>query len=142
MLVDILGPLTPPGGGPAMKKAGPFARLFGLEGVFKQEFAYDPSTKSDEVEGSISQALLLMNNPLMNQKLQARGATLLAGILATYNEDDEALRAVYLRSLARRPTDRELARCKTHIRAAASRAEAYEDILWALLNSTEFQTRR
>ena len=142
MLVDILGPLTPPGAGPPMKKAGPFARLVGPEGVFKQDFSFDPSTKSDEVEGSISQALFMMNNPLLNQKLQARGTNLLAHVLSTYSQDDEALSALYLRTLARRPTDREAARCKNHIRSATSRAEAYEDILWALLNSTEFQSKR
>ena len=49
---------------------------------------------------------------------------------------------VYLRTLARRPTDRELARCREHIRTVGNRAEAFEDILWALINSTEFQTKR
>ena len=67
---------------------------------------------------------------------------MLSRILSTYSADDEALRAVYLKALARRPTDRELERCRTHIRDVNSRAEAFEDILWVLINSTEFQTRR
>jgi hypothetical protein len=49
---------------------------------------------------------------------------------------------VYLRTLARRPTARELSRCLAYVRRVGRRAEAFEDILWALLNSTEFQTRR
>ena len=139
-LVDTLGQL----GGPQPKGmfAGPFARFAGFETLFKQEFGYDPSTKAEEVEGSVSQALLMMNNPTINQKIRANGTNLLARILTSYTQDDEALRMVYMRTLARRPTDRELARCRTHIRAAGSRAEAFEDILWALLNSTEFQTKR
>jgi len=48
----------------------------------------------------------------------------------------------HLRALARKPTDRELKKCKDHIARAGNRAEAFEDILWALINSTEFQTKR
>jgi hypothetical protein len=84
----------------------------------------------------------MMNNPTINQKIQAKGTNLLARILSSYTQDDEALRMVYLRALARRPTDRELARCREHLRVAGSRAEGFEDILWALINSTEFQTKR
>src|SRR5262249_25770258 len=131
-----------PFGGFAPAAAGPFARFRTFEGVFKQEFAYDPSAKAEEVEGSVSQALLMMNNPLIHQRLKAQGTNLLARILGSYTTDDEALRMVYLRALARRPTDRELSRCKDYIRQAGDRSEAYEDILWALINSTEFQTRR
>src|SRR5204863_186608 len=52
-LVGTLGQLNPvPGGGFPMKKGpaagGPLGRLQGLEGTFKQEFGYDPSSKSDE----------------------------------------------------------------------------------------------
>ncbi|MCI0681523.1 MAG: DUF1549 and DUF1553 domain-containing protein [Gemmataceae bacterium] len=139
-LVDVLGQLGQPPRG--MGALGPFARFAGLEPLFKQEFGFDPSSKAEEVEGSVSQALLLMNNPTINQKIQARGSNLLARILSSYSQDDEAVRMVYLRALARRPTDRELARCREHIRTAGSRAEAFEDILWALINSTEFQTKR
>jgi len=130
-------------GGPQFRgtKAGPFAALQGLEFVFKDEFGFDPSSRPEEVEGSVTQALLMMNNPTINDKIKAGGKNLLARILKSYPNDDEALRMLYLRTLARRPTDRERDRCRAHI-AGAGRAEAFEDILWALLNSTEFQTRR
>jgi hypothetical protein len=91
----------------------------------------------------VAQVLLLMNNPVINQKIKAVGAdNTLRKILANFPEEDEALRQVYLRTLARRPTDRELSRCREHLQAVNNRAEAYEDIFWALINSTEFQTRR
>jgi hypothetical protein len=141
-LTTVLGTMTP-AGGPQRPAAGPFGpRAFGLEGLFKEEFDFDPSSKADEVESSIPQALLMMNNPIINQRIQARGTNLLARILTAYPDDDEALRMVYLRSLARKPTDREADRCRAHIKKAGSRAEAFEDILWALINSTEFQTKR
>jgi hypothetical protein len=135
-----LGRMGPPGA-PRPNK-GPFAVLQSFESLFKEEFSFDPSSRPEEVEGSVTQALLLMNNQTINNKIQAIGKNLLARILKSYSDDDVALRMLYLRTLARRPTDRERQRCHEHVRTAASRAEAFEDILWALLNSTEFQTRR
>jgi uncharacterized protein DUF1553 len=140
-LVNVLGSF----GGQAMPNrpgAGPYRGPQGLEGVFKFEFDFDPSLRSDDVEGSIPQALMLMNNPAINQKIQARGANLLGRILEAYTDNTEALRMVYLRTLARKPTDRELDKCRQHLKNAATRAEGFEDVLWALLNSTEFQTKR
>ncbi len=141
-LVGVLGNL----GGPVKVQAGPLAKAAGirpgLEGQFKQEFDFDPSVKRDEVEGSVPQALLMMNNPVINNRIRASGSNLLARILKAYPQDDDALRMLYLRTLARKPTDREVQRCRAYIDKAGNRAEAFEDVLWALLNSTEFQTKR
>ena len=84
----------------------------------------------------------MMNNFQINQKIKATNQNVLGKILSQYTENDEALRAVYLKTLARRPTDRELERCRKHIGDVGIRAEAFEDILWALINSTEFQMKR
>jgi hypothetical protein len=128
--------------GPPQALQGPFARLAGFGGQFKQTFDYDPSAKSEEIEGSISQALLMMNNQAVALRIRARGDYLLGRILREHAGDRDALEMVYLHTLARRPTTQELTRCEKHIRAGGSRAEAYEDILWALINSTEYQTKR
>jgi hypothetical protein len=142
-LVNVLGSLGAPPP-PAMNPKAATRPGFrnGFEALFKDEFSFDPSAKADEVEGSISQALLLMNNPQLNNKIQARGTNLLARILSSYPEDGEALRMVYLRTLARKPTDKERQKCLSYVAKVGKRAEAFEDILWALLNSTEFQTKR
>jgi Protein of unknown function (DUF1549)/Protein of unknown function (DUF1553) len=139
-LIGVLGQFGAPQ--LARPRLGPFANRGGLEGMFKQEFESDPSLKSDEVEGSITQALMLMNNPQIQQRIEARGKNLLARILQAYPDNDEALRMVYLRTLARKPTDSELDRCRSYLQKVERRSEAFEDILWALLNSTEFQTKR
>ena len=142
-LVAVLGPMPggrpgfgPPGGGP-----GGFNR-FGLRGVFMETFDFDPSTKADEVEGSVPQALLLMNNPQIHARIRATGDTLLARVLRAHANDAEAVKAVYMHALARKPSERELAVCLDYIKKVGRRAEAFEDILWSLINSTEFQTRR
>jgi hypothetical protein len=143
---SLTGTLGPIGGGFGGKGGfggfGGRGGFGGLEQQFKSEFSYDPSTKAEEIEGSIAQALILMNNPQINQKIKASPTNVLGRILATYSDNDEALRVVYLRTLARRPTDRETTRLREHIRSVKNRAEAFEDILWALVNSTEFQMKR
>jgi hypothetical protein len=141
-LTSVLGDLGSGPGGFRGFAGGAFGRFQNFTTLFKQEFRFDPSTKPEEVEGSVAQALLLMNSPTLNEKIRAKGNNFLARTLDAYTSDDEAVRQVYLRALARRPTQRELERCKEYILRAASRAEAYEDILWALINSTEFLTRQ
>jgi hypothetical protein len=139
-LVTVLGAFPKPGG--PQRPAGPFAARFSLEGMFKEEFRFDPSMPPDDVEGSIPQALLLMNNPQIQQKIRAQGANLLSRILSAYPNDDEAIGTLYLCTFARKPTDNERAKAASYIKKVGKRAEAYEDLLWALLNSTEFQTKR
>jgi hypothetical protein len=143
-LNNVLGNMSGPGipGGGRPMGAGPYGGRLGFEGLFKEEFSFDPSAKADDVEGSISQALLLMNNPQIQQKIKATGTNLLGRILSAYPEDEDAIRMVYLKVLARKPTDKETTKCREYVKKVGSRGEAYEDLLWALLNSTEFQTKR
>ena len=113
-----------------------------LEGKFKAEFDFDPSLRHEEIEGTIPQSLFLMNNADLNKHIQAAGKNLLVRILKDSPGDVEAVTSIYQRVLARRPTDRELSKCRAYIARVENRAEAFEDILWALINSTEFLTKR
>jgi Protein of unknown function (DUF1549)/Protein of unknown function (DUF1553) len=140
-LQHVLGKMSTPGGGGGRRGPLGFGGG-GIEGLVKVEFGFDPSLKPDDVEGSIPQALILMNSPPVQQRIKATGTNLLGRILSSHSEDGPALDMVYLRTLARKPTDREKTKCLDHIKKASSRGDAFEDVLWALLNSTEFQTRR
>jgi hypothetical protein len=113
-----------------------------LEGRFRAEFDFDPSLNAADVNGTIPQTLLLMNNPVLNTKSQAAKTSVLDRILRDYPADIDALEQIYLLTLARKPTERELDRCTKYTAESSSRAEAFEDILWALINSTEFQFNR
>jgi len=145
-LVNVLGPVAsnrpfaPAMGGGA---GAMFRGRFGLESEFKRTFEFDPSLKADEIEGTIPQALILMNNPAINQRIRASDATLLGRVLKQHASDDQAaIAALYVQTLSRQPTDAEVAKCKKYIAKVGNRAEAFEDLLWALINSTEFQTKR
>lgn len=106
---------------------------------YRQAFGYDPSLDKEELEASIPQALLLMNNPQIHARIDAsRPGTLLNKLMRSKQSDTEIVEMLYLRVLARRPQAEEVRTCLDHLKTTGDRAEAFEDLLWALLNSTEF----
>jgi hypothetical protein len=135
-----------PGGGPA--GANPLAALyrrqiFNPRTQFGVLFGVDPSTPNDDVLGTIPQALYLMNSPQLNRAINGTAQqTVLGQILAANAADHAALEALYLRVLARRPNAAEVEVCTDYLAKVGNRAEAFEDILWNLVNSTEFSSRR
>jgi hypothetical protein len=143
-LVGVLGQVGAGGAGGFRGKGPAFGRggFGGFEGQFKAEFTFDPSSRPEDVEGSIAQALMLMNSKAVNDKIKANPGNLVAQVLKQTGKSEDAVRQLYVRTLSRAPSERELRRCLDHISATTTRAEALEDILWALLNSAEFQTKR
>jgi hypothetical protein len=85
--------------------------------------------------GGLAQALHLINGTTINNKL-AGGR--LAALLARRPADADIIEELYLSALTRPPGAAELAEWKGLLKAAASREEAGQDLLWALLNSREF----
>ena len=67
---------------------------------------------------------------------------MLGQILAAAPDDRAALDALYLRVLSRQPTPQEVEICGKYLAAVGDRREAFEDIYWSLINSTEFVTQR
>jgi len=129
--------LSPPGGG------GPGRLMRGPRGEVDRTFGYDPSAPRDEIAASIPQALLLMNSPLVNRAIKAANpGTILSSLLAKEHDNEAVVTELYLRCLAREPRQAELGRCLSYIHEHGDRAEAFEDILWALVNSTELTHRK
>jgi hypothetical protein len=123
---------------------GPRRGFGGGRFQFQSVFGYDPSTPRDEVQGSIPQALALMNGGLVNGALSGvvRGSGGRGSWLARTSSDDDAITDLYVGTLARSPSERELATCKEYVKESSSRSQAYEDMLWTLINSAEFLHRR
>jgi hypothetical protein len=137
---ESLGPFAGRGGGGAGPK-GPQLRT--PRGQFDQVFGYDPSTPRDEVTGSIPQALLLMNGQQINRAINGTARFTELGKLLTSTSDNEAVTTeLYLKCLGREPNKGELQTCLAHVKDGKSRAAGFEDILWALVNSTEFLERK
>lgn len=87
-----------------------------------------------EYQNGIPQALRMMNSPFT-----AKSDVTAAQITAGAKTPREAIEKLYIASLSRRPTTQEYERLTTYVnRPGSTPRTAYGDILWALLNSSEF----
>jgi hypothetical protein len=114
----------------------------GERAQFSVLYGVDPSTPNDDILGTIPQALFLMNSPQLNRAMAVGGNTVLGRILSSTPDNRQALLALYVRVFSRGPTPKEQQTCLRYIDLTGNRQIAFEDILWSLINSTEFITRR
>ena len=146
-VLDVpLGQRGPQSAGKDLDKAkqkGPAFLRNNPRNQFNSLFGVDPSTPVDDVLGTIPQALFLMNGPQVNKAIEARPNSMLGQVLMAHADNQSALEALYLRVLARRPTPQEVRVCDRHLASLqGDRKACFEDILWCLVNSTEFLSRR
>ena len=132
-LYDSLTMVTGAGAGGDAKRAGGAAKgmAVGPRTNFVNFYvAGAEEFKSNEYEAGIPQALRLMNSKLAGNPaaLKQFGT----------GKPADILEKMYITTLARRPTEAELQKFTAHLAKTSSATEAYGDILWALLNSSEF----
>ena len=89
-----------------------------------------------KMEPTLSQALHLMNGDTVRRKIRQGG--LINRRLKEERSRDEIVDELYIRSLSRKPTEKERAKFKAFFTKDAKPREVLEDIFWALLNSREF----
>lgn len=89
---------------------------------------------------SLAQVLVLFNSAELLEKIAGKGGKGRAGQLAADKRPHEQkLRELYLTALSRPPDDQEMKALLGHLdKKKGNIAAAYEDILWALLNTKEF----
>ena len=89
-----------------------------------------------EYEAGIPQALKLMNSRIAGNpniaKMYAKPGT----------KPIDAIQQMYLATLSRMPTEAETKRLTEYLGKSSTTADGYGDILWALLNSSEFALAR
>jgi len=98
-------------------------------------------------EANLAQSLHLLNSPQIQTKLtnpSGRAAT----AAKDPRSDDDKIAGIYRTAFTRAPRPAEVDRARAHIakvtanksgpEAVAARQQAYEDILWALINTKEF----
>jgi len=110
-------------------KAGPNVNA---RTVFVAFFGVDETASATEYQSGIPQALNLMNSPRINNAIQ-NNALVRGGKPA-----HEVIEKLYLTTLSRRPTAQELEKMTAFVKKADTPAKGYGDILWALLNCSEF----
>ena len=110
---------------------------------FEAAFGYDPSDPRETVTSSIPQALAMMNGVRINLSVRAvDDETVLGRLLSEIDDNGALVDELYLRTLSREPTDDERELALKFCRTTKNRSAAFEDLFWALLNSSEFSHRR
>ena len=105
-------------------------------------FSFDPSTPQAEITGNIPQALFMMNSPLLAGQINARGFTKLTALLRRFPDNRDAINELYIMILSREPSDREMKIATEYLVEVDNREESFEDLMWSLLNSSEFLSKR
>ncbi|MEM9656864.1 MAG: DUF1549 domain-containing protein [Planctomycetota bacterium] len=100
-----------------------------------------PPGEASEFRASTLQALMLMNGRETDQATDGGTSRLLGALTAPYMSDEQRLDALFLATLSRFPEDDQRQALIELVHTAESLSErerALGDVLWALLNSTEF----
>ena len=100
----------------------------------------DEMSELDGFSVTIDQALLVMNGDLTATLSASGRGGVLVNLLSSYKEDDARIERLYLTVLSRKPTSAERKLMLAHVKDSRNASEAYEDIMFALLASTEFST--
>ncbi len=88
---------------------------------------------------NLAQSLHLINSSEMHQKLSSESGRAAEFARDASRSNDEKIRELYRRVYAREPEGEELDIARRHLeKHAANPQQAWEDILWALLNTKEF----
>lgn len=90
--------------------------------------------------GTIPQALMMMNGPLVEAAISADKGSYLSKVLWSdaLHSDPDRIRQLYLAALSRNPSRREATASQTMLQSYRDKQAAYQDLYWALLNSNEF----
>lgn len=120
----------------------PLSRPGGPDSYVLKIFDKPQRTQSCDCERgetpNLSQSLYFYNDQALVEKITHKDGRL-TKYLAEIADDTQLLEELYLLTLSRTPSVAERERALKHVKTAKSRAEGYEDVLWALLNRQEFQ---
>jgi hypothetical protein len=112
-------------------RGGPVSRF--LDGFLRGDRDEEPRRN----EGSIAQALSLMNDPLVLSRIRGTGN---ANLLLQKNlskPDDQLIDTLFLTVLSRPPSDAERTASRAQLSGGNRTAQA-EDLLWSLYNKVDF----
>jgi hypothetical protein len=112
--------------------------------LVNEAFGFDPSAEQSNVARTMQQAMLLMNNKQVQAQVNAdpTSGTMLAKLLMEEKDNETAITRLYRQVLARKPNSQEIALAIEHLKSVGERKAGFEDVLWGLINSAEFLSRR
>lgn len=107
---------------------------------FVVAFDTDENDEATTFNGTIPQALMMMNSELIDKAVSAEPGSFLYQLLGSSGSDTEKIQDLYVAALSRRASRGEISKAQKLIRAYPpnARLAAFQDLFWALLNSNEF----
>jgi hypothetical protein len=126
-------------GGKGRARGSPFGGDSPQEKFFAQ--FHDPHAEPAEAQLSIQQALFLMNGPFTEEVTDPKKSRVLAVVAGDGSRPAaRCVEDLFLAALSRPPRPEETKRLAALVEGGArgDRTAALRDVLWALLNSTEF----
>jgi len=97
----------------------------------------DPNSQPVDYQASIQQALMMMNGKLTEEATDPAKGAAVAAVIASRRPLARRIEELYLVTLSRKPRAEETRRLLDYASSRDSK-QALRDILWSLLNSTEF----
>jgi hypothetical protein len=107
-----------------------FLKTFGLS---QRDSVNVSETRS---EPTLAQALHLVNGDTIQGKIDK--SPVIQELLAQKKKPEEIIDALFIRAVSRKPSEPEKKKLLALVQPTPNDRKAYDDIFWALLNSTEF----
>ena len=98
----------------------------------------DPAAEAGEYSNGIPQALVMMNAKTVSEAEADPHEDVVERLEKTSEKPDEIVEDLFLGSLSRRPTPQEKRRVNEYVSKSRKKPIAYRDVLWSLLNRSEF----
>ena len=105
---------------------------------FIMAFGTDENDEATTFNGTIPQALLMMNGQLIEKATSGESGSFLHKVIDSENTDVQKITRLYLASLSRHPHSHELGAAEHLVDLYPDKLPGYQDLFWALLNSNEF----
>lgn len=106
---------------------------------FVVAFENDENDESTTFNGTIPQALMMMNSELMEKACSIERGSFLFESMSSPGNEAQKIQELYLAALSRNPTKTEIGKVQKMLKSYGNqKLMGYQDLFWALLNSNEF----
>ncbi len=125
----------------AHKRAGSYEEKEGKKNDVLRQFTLTFGNADGEdattFNGTIPQALMMMNSPIIESTITTDKSSFLRRMDNTMNQN-EAIDFLFMTALGRKPTSGDKAMAHSLMGTRSNSLTGYQDLLWALLNCNEF----
>jgi hypothetical protein len=116
-----------------------------MQQQFVMQWETEDNDEANLFDGSVPQALMMMNSPLIQTALDSSKGTYIGRVVRSDRSEVEKIEAVAMAALSRRPSAGEIAAVRQLARSGERHpnlkrgfSTSLEDLFWAYLNSNEF----